>query len=383
MKPIIPRGMCRRIAVLPALLLFRCLLAHAQEETIAYNPGPDPNADLYIVLDDADDVSPIDYSTGDYSDGTDSSGANCVTATYLFSVETHSNAFVHFELTNVHRNRTAISVPWWPDDRVAGTDTPLVGAGASFSEDNGGGEIFTCAAGDTLGFERGLWWYAAPRNLEDSGTVGRHDSLDYVVELVRASDSTRLALIDSIGILPGYAPGRPGIYGLHPLHGVVRFAVPVELSGIPAFMRLRPYYRGGGNVRWWARSDRHAREGSTFLRPGSRYGRADASGLGNPFYETRLLSTLEGRAPTMPRLEAAVSTGWTRRVTVVFAPAGGTATAIGVYDVNGRALFHPFSARALSTTPSVEFDLPPEGSCYVGLLHNGRLVAARRVAVPR
>lgn len=239
-------------------------------------------------------------------------------------------------------------MPWWPDDRLTGAEAGGDGAEAAFPEDNGGGEVFTCVAGDTVGFERELFWYAAPDDAAEPGTT--REAIAYAMELVRASDSARLALIDSIDILPDYAPGRAGVHGPHPLHAIIRFAVPAELGGERAFMRLRPSHHGDTHLRWWARSEREAPVASARPDPVARSGRANAPGPDGPFRDTLLLQALSSHGSTSPRLEVAVSTRRPYRATVLFAP---TAAGDHALSLNAKNEKQDFTRRSVSRQAGV------------------------------
>lgn len=80
-----------RIVAISALLLTWSSLAHAQEEVIEYNAGPDPDADSYVALDDGNDVSLVRYS-----DASDAADAGLAAATYLITVEHRQGAFVQY-----------------------------------------------------------------------------------------------------------------------------------------------------------------------------------------------------------------------------------------------------------------------------------------------
>lgn len=114
---------------------------------------------------------------------------------------------------------------------------------------------FTCHAGDTLSFYRELYWKNLVTGESDTAGYYSPDSLDYAIELVRLSDSARVATLDSVGILANTTPGPPRIHGGRPLLATVRYVVPPALEGTEAFMRVLVFHRGEGPY-WFTRTDR-------------------------------------------------------------------------------------------------------------------------------
>lgn len=57
------------------------------------------------------------------------------------------------------------------------------------------------ATGDTMSFYREFMWYNPATQTRTATNFRSKDTLDWVVELIDASDGSRLALIDSVGVL--------------------------------------------------------------------------------------------------------------------------------------------------------------------------------------
>ncbi|HVZ40910.1 MAG TPA: hypothetical protein VHI13_16640 [Candidatus Kapabacteria bacterium] len=358
------------IAAFAVLLLFAAgpSPAQAQGDSLVMIPSPDVRPDLWVMLQDSARVYlVVDHDTMD---------AHGVAPSYMFSMHYDSIETIQYLLTEWRRNQTNLRLPSWIDSRV-------VNASATMLSFNTTTDTFTCATGDTLSFYRELWWYESMTSDQDTNNYYALDSLDYAMELVRDSDSLRAALIDSIGILPNDHPDRPRIHGTRPLIALVQYQVPAELNGVKTFMRLLLYHRGTGKY-WFTRSDHYTMGASNRLQESSSRYYLDLFGQGSTLYRTQLLETLGTRGPESPHLDVAVSVSQPSHATISFASApDGGATSIAIYDMNGRALFYPFSTPGSSGMQSVEYDFPQGGSYFVGLLHDGRLVAARRISIIR
>ncbi len=369
MKRIVVRGIAQYGLALAAMLIICLAHAYAQSDSLYVAPTVDERPDLWAILQDSSAVYLVDFDgSGDTID------ANYVTPSYMFSMQYDSMMNVHYLLTEWRHNRSILYLPSWIDKRT-------VNARASLLSYNSTTATFTCAAGDTLSFYRELWWADPMTSLQDTNNYYAIDSLDYAVELVRASDSTRVALIDSVGILPNYTPGRPRIHAARPLYALVQYTVPAALDGERAFMRILLYHRGAGKY-WFTRSDSYTMAVSKRLQSSSFQYYVELFGGGDPLYKPQALSNLDNAAPTTPYLSVTLSRTQSSHATITFASAiDGGATVIGVYDANGRAIFYPFSTPASSGTQSVEYDFPKSGAYFVGLLHNGRIVVTRKVSV--
>lgn len=371
MKRMVVRIIAQYGLAIGAVFILCLTHASAQSDTTYMIPDPSARPDLYAILQDSGAVYLVDVAgSGDTID------ANYVTPSYMFSMQYDSVMNIHYLLTEWRHNRSILYLPSWIDKRA-------VNARASLLSYNSTTDTFTCVTGDTLSFYRELWWADPMTSLQDTTNYYAVDSLDYAVELVRASDSTRVALIDSVGILPNYTPGRPRIHAARPLYALVQYTVPAALDGEQAFMRILLYHRGAGKY-WFTRSDSYTMAVSKRLQSSSFQYYVQLFGGGDPLYKPQALSTLDNPAPTTPYLNVAMSRTQPSRATITFASAiNGGATTIGVYDASGRAIFYPFSTPASSGTQSVEYDFPQNGAYFIGLLHNGRIVVTRKVSVSR
>ena len=166
-----------------------------------------------------------------------------VAASYTFSMQYDSAGRTEYLFTECRRNQEPIRLAAWEDGRRVDTDAPLFPPASATVP-------IICHAGDTLSFYRELGWRHPVTGLQDIGNYYALDTLGFSVELVRLSDSTRAALLDSLAIMPNLEPGRPVIHGTRPMLAVVRYIVPPELDGVEAFLRVRAGHRGSGRDRF-------------------------------------------------------------------------------------------------------------------------------------
>ncbi len=111
---------------------------------------------------------------------------------------------------------------------------------------------FTTNTGDTLSFYREFNWFNPVTGARTTTNYRGGDSLDFVIELINQANGSRLALIDSFGILKQVPSGTPSLHGSRPIVTQGKYVIPSDLSGHTAFMRVRVYKRGNG-PHWVAR----------------------------------------------------------------------------------------------------------------------------------
>jgi hypothetical protein len=221
-----------------------------------------------------------------------------------------------------------------------------------------------------LSFFRMVSWYSLLPGHNDPDGYVAFDTLDYAVELVRHSDSTRTALLDSIGILPRTTPGKPQIYGSRPFIAPVVYVVPSALDGVKAFMRVRLYHRGNGPY-WFTRRDGV----TTYL----------SNIVNRPWYNTYMQYFTEtgiakqvreygASASSTPHLKVLSDAG-SRDVQFQFdAAPPGIPTSILVSDITGGSQFYPMLWNIeQSGTTQLPYHFKSSGTYLVALLYRNRL----------
>lgn len=129
-------------------------------------------------------------------------------------------------------------------------------------------------AGDTVSFVRDFRWFNARTWRQDTNNFFSRDTLTYVVELANAHDSgryrTRLAVIDSFGVMPCTTLGAPRFFssGTRAVFTRVNYVVPASMEGKPVFMRVRVRARGSGEYFFTRTDDYTVNYSGLLTRPG-------------------------------------------------------------------------------------------------------------------
>lgn len=68
------------------------------------------------------------------------------------------------------------------------------------------------------------------------------DQTEFVTELVRVSDNTRIAVLDSVGVMPPAPTGTPvdTRYGTHPQNVNKSYTIPASLDNVQVYIRISP-----------------------------------------------------------------------------------------------------------------------------------------------
>jgi len=163
---------------------------------------------------------------------------NRVAAGYIYQTYSDSTQ-IDYTVTEFRRNRTSvILLKGWRNGDIEGDEA------ITRSDD------FTINAGDTLSFYRELEWSTKYPGAQFPDDYSASDTLDYSVELLAAGTNLRLALLDSLRILPRSARGYPVIHMQRPTAAVVRFVAPFALEGVAAYIRVHIHSRGDGDSRF-------------------------------------------------------------------------------------------------------------------------------------
>lgn len=112
-------------------------------------------------------------------------------------------------------------------------------------------EEFTLQGSATLTWFSRVTSFRSPCNEEypDGGNPDKPtqawallDQTEFVTELVRVSDNTRIAVLDSVGVMPPAATGTPvdTRYGSNPQNVHKSYIIPTSLDNIQAYVRISP-----------------------------------------------------------------------------------------------------------------------------------------------
>jgi hypothetical protein len=278
-----------------------------------------------------------------------------------------------YTFTECMRNSGRIKLAKWINHRT-------VNANAALLSFNSTTDTFRCHTGDTLSFYREIRWRDPRTGRFDTNTYYARDSLDYAVELVRASDSVRIALLDSIGMLPSFLPSRPVIHGMHPLLALVHYIVPPELNDTKAFIRIRVHHRGNGE-HWFTRSDRPTIALSARLTDSNWIDFINLFSPGSSkivTHEAEQNTALDGSSA----LVVENISGSSRDIQITFdGTKDGGGTSVVIYDILGNAIFIPYMTPGSNEGAHAFYHFDRAGTYFIGLLHGNHLAAFKKVIV--
>ena len=302
--------------------------------------------------------------------GSDTLPAGWFSAAYQFDMNYDSQCVVSYDFTECKLNGVRLYLPKWKDNRVVNAPPDIL----SFNSTT---DTFTCRTGDSLAFYREISWVDPRTRWQTIRNFYSLDTLDYTVELIRLSDSSRVAVLDSFGVMPSPQLGTPQFHGMRPLLAMVEYVIPPELEGEKVFLRILLYHRGEGAY-WFTRNDQVMVNWSARrFEPGlQKY--MSLFGNGAPKYPVATLETERSEATLNVESMAGGSD-----VTITFdtSPRGG-ATSLGIYNLQGERIYMPYSSG--DNTPGlrqIRYHFERPGVYFVALLHGGSIVRSRKITI--
>lgn len=242
---------------------------------------------------------------------------------------------------------------------------------------------FSIHTGDTISFYRELAWYNPIVKEQNPDNYFAKDTLDYSIELIRASTNERIALLDSIGVLRRVTVGAPVLYGTHPIIAVVKYGIPSTLNNESVRIRVRVRSRGDGD-HYFVRTDRFSFALSDRLEQQVWHDYLDAMGgglgkknIGNEKEIAQKNSTSLTRLNITPNPTPS-------RIKIDFShPDDHGSTSIVITDSDGNIIFVPFSTFKTFSDVSTYYDFPASGTYYVSLFHNQQRISIEKIVVVR
>ncbi|HVZ40305.1 MAG TPA: hypothetical protein VHI13_13580 [Candidatus Kapabacteria bacterium] len=235
-------------------------------------------------------------------------------------------------------------------------------------------------AGDVLSFTRSLDWRDPRSGLTDTNNYRSFDTLTYSVELVGTRDSVRLALIDSIGMMPRVTTGAPVIFGMRPIVALVDWTVPPALDGVQAFIRVRVRSHGSGDYYFTRTDDLRV---TKWRQPPDALFLTYLKYLGQDYYAAKpVLPVTASKQSTVLTARAA---GAPDQVMIDFATAPGSgATSVAIYDGDGQLLFYPYSSpSSTGDRREVGYRFDVSGVYLIALLYDNRIVATIPITIAK
>ncbi len=194
---------------------------------------------------------------------------NLVSGYYEFTMQYDSTGLVYYMFTEPWHNGSLLKLRHWELGRSVNLDEDLLSL-------NSRTEDFTVHTGDTVSFMRDFRWFHGITQQQEPNNFFSHDTLTYVVELASAHDSgyyqSRVAVIDSFGVMPCSPPGEPQFFGSGSpaVMDLRTYVVPPTLDGQSVCMRVRVRAHGDGEY-FFTRTDNFSVNMSGLLNdPGIR-----------------------------------------------------------------------------------------------------------------
>jgi hypothetical protein len=348
--------------------LFSMLLG--AEAARAQWPSRFEHPELYVQLGDSIWICRV------HNSGRDTVDAEDIVQNYVFQMLNDSTSLTEYRFGETRRNGHRIPLDKWDLNSRRTTAAAVLSY-------NSRTVPFVIHGGDSLSFYRELYWYNPLFNRQLSNEYYSRDTLTYAVELVEPSTETRLALLDSIGIMPNLTPATPIVHGARPIMAKVNYVVPARLDGDTAIMRVVLRNRGDGDY-WFDRQDKIQIGMSRQLSVPEWQHYLSAWGLllNPPELGKSELERTTSSSDSVILNVAIVPGTHDAHITFSTAPNGAT-TSVVVYDARGRSLFDPYSSRATTTTADAFYHFEQSGLYIIGLIHDGGLVRTQKITITK
>lgn len=305
--------------------------------------------------------------------GGDTLAPEWFSAGYELRMYTDSTCLTEYKFTGCKRNGVRIPLAHWKKNRAVNLDAEVLAY-------NSRTEAVTLHEGDTLSFYRELSWKDPRFNRQMLNNYRSLDTLTFAVELVGVADSSRVALMDSIGIMACEQTCAPTIHGSRPIMAHVFWVVPESLAGATAFIRLRPKATGAGDLYFTRKEELSVALWMRLLDP----------------YWTTYLSQWQAFQKSIPlgagtvdrpadvKLLVRASTADRGAVSIDFdaAPDGG-AVSLMIFDLNGNQVYTPFARTESSGTYSVAHRFAESGAYVVALAYGGAVVRTEKITISK
>ncbi len=277
-----------------------------------------------------------------------------------------STSRVNYLFSECLHNGVKVTLPNWKHLRLAAAPIAVI-------SDSSHTAPFRVTAGDTVSFYRQLSWYDPKTKAQKRNNFMSLDTLDYVVELVDASSGRRVAMLDSLGVLPCSTRCVPTFYGNRPINALVKYAIPAALNGDTVFVRLKLMARGAGEY-YPLRHD--ISTSGISLNVTSPLGIAYLRQYGGAFLKSTS-EKLESLASSAEALDIVMRGD--RDIEIRGGARERTSAGIVIYDLLGNVVFAPSMGAPWS--PSVLYHFESAGIYYVALVAGGSIVRTSKIVI--
>jgi hypothetical protein len=286
----------------------------------------------------------------------------------------YTNSLVQYSATEFKKNGSRINLAVWCPEQLYLNWSEQTIADSTRTVN------FTLASGDTLSVFRMLTWGDTLGTHRDS-VLYTEDTLDYVIELMRASTGTRYARLDSCGLLRCSPAGSPTYYGANELIALIKYAPPSSVPSDSFYIRIRPQARGNG-ANLFGRKDFLTDPMSPVLNESGLQSYLNKFPPGKRTVRDDVQKTNYGQA----EIAAVYNSSDPRVVTLTYDVGGGdhpTPIAIAIYNMNAERQFMPFVSFGQRISGEVRHAFETTGSYFAVLISGGKVLAATPIHITR
>ena len=352
---------------IPAACLF--MIVTTQRGNAQTNDGPDQRPELWTKVQDSVWLF--------LPRGNDTLNPNLLSGSYAFSMQYDSTGLTRYLFTEPWHNGQRLKLMKWELDRSVNMDEDTLSL-------NSHTENFTLHTGDTVSFVRHFRWWNATTWQQDNNSFFSRDTLTYIVELANAHSSpryrTRLAVIDSFGVMPRTTLGTPRFFGGtdHTIFARVKYVVPTSMNGKAVFMRVRVRARGSGEY-FFTRTD-----GITSNYSGN-LANPDMQGLINYYKQDQFWKPVTAEDETELTATKVMTVRSTENaaisITLIAAPKLGKIS-VTVYDAQGSPLSTPFVG-VLDEAQTLSYIPPSSGSYFISIASGNQILHTEKLIITK
>lgn len=344
--------------------------------SIAQQPYPTPQErpDLFTTVQDSILVPLLD--------GGGMTDPNMVSGAYTFTMLYDSSCRIQYLFAEPWHNGHRLTLDRWFNERSVNAHQDLL----SFNSRTKGFRVY---AGDTVSFFREFDWVHPVLGQQSPTNFLSRDTLAYAVELVDVATMSRLALIDSLSVLPHTPPQQFRFFAHRNAMAIARYAIPFGMNGDSVYMRVRVYARGPGEY-YFTRLDhividysKGAMRHPVLLADQELLRQCCWTPIPIPEPEQFGKSIIDWIAGDTSLLSVHQSTVGSADVKIQVAPAPELGElSIIIFDSQGNALWSPFSG--IIRRPQVlEYRFESSGAYVISLVRDGAIFESRKVTITK
>lgn len=325
-----------------------------------YDPNDRPA--LWVTLDDNTTMVYLLNQVGD------STPPIQVAAGFDFLMSYDSICLVSYAVSEFRHNGNRLRLSKWKDNTFANAHPSILTA-------NSGTISFIISSGDTISVYREFSWINPQTRIQDTTNYYALDTLEYIIELVRLSDSTIVARLDSLGVLPNTSTGKPILYGNQPVMANVHYVVPNSLHAQNVFLRIRPKHNGPGKY-WFSRKDEITSNISNRLRDSVWQEFLALMGVSfNKYYLPNV-----AQSPNKADKQLIVFQNYDNVTINISCHNHESLTSVCIYDAQGNRIFIPYMSTTCNNN-TINYNISESGIYFIVLFQNGKLIDIEKISI--